>query len=71
MRWLSGIELRFCASFMQNYRAAEPLVGIVELPEGLFRFPVTIGRTAGELIRKGEPEQTQCELMLRFNGQDR
>lgn len=56
---------------MQNYRAAEPLVGIVELPEGLFRFPVTIGRTAGELIRKGEPEQTQCELMLRFNGQDR
>ena len=26
------------------------------LLEGQFRFAVTIGRTAGELIRKGEPE---------------
>src|ERR1700722_13445140 len=70
MRRQSGVELRFRAAFVQNPCVVESLIGVVEPLEGLLRFPVTIVRTAGELIRKGEPQQTQCELMLRFDVQN-
>src|SRR5580704_961014 len=70
MGWQSGIELRLRATFIQNSRVVEPLIRIVEPLEGLFRFPVTIRRAASKLIRESEAEQTQCELMLRFDVQN-
>src|SRR5260370_36308968 len=70
MRWLSGVELRFRASFAENPCVVEPLIGVVELLEGRFRFAVTIGRAASELICKGEPEHPQCKLMLWFDDED-
>src|ERR1700756_5572737 len=70
MRWQSGVELRFRTTFVQNPCVVKALIGVVELLESLFRVPITIGRTTGELIRNGESKQTRCEYVLRFNSQD-
>ena len=70
MRWLSGVELRFGASFEENPCVVEPFVGVIELLEGSFGIAATIGRAAGELIGNGESEEPQCQLMSWFDGQD-
>ena len=43
MRRLSGAKLRLRAPFVHDSRVVEPLVGVAELLEGLFRFAVAIG----------------------------
>ena len=54
MRRQPGVELRLRPSLTKNPCVVEPLIGVVELLEGFFRFAVTIGRAAGELIGQGK-----------------
>jgi len=67
---LTGAELGFGSTLVEDACVVEALVNVGEFQEDFFGVTVTVGAVARELVGDGKAEEAERELLFRFDGEN-